>query len=77
MLLPSWWLRIASQLAPPIYLKEKEDWEDFHYNPDHKGIEFCPTSDGTYEQVFVRDLSSGYMVDPLKKERILHERPLH
>jgi acyl-coenzyme A synthetase/AMP-(fatty) acid ligase len=44
--------------APPIYLKDQEDWEYFHYNPLHTGIKFRPTGDGTYEKVFVRDPSS-------------------
>jgi aryl carrier-like protein len=40
--------------APPIYQKDPEDWEYFHYHPDHKGIEFRPMGDGTYDMVIVR-----------------------
>ena len=42
----------------PQFLTEREDWIFFHYDPQHKGIEFRPIEDGFYEQVVIRHPST-------------------
>jgi len=44
----------------PIYTKDPEDWEYFHYNPDLKGVEFRDLGEGLYEQVIVRHPSTDH-----------------
>ena len=39
----------------PLYTKDAEDWQYFHFNPSLKGIEFREQEDGYYEMFFVRD----------------------
>ena len=38
----------------PVYDRDPEDWDYFHFNPDLKGIEFREAGDGLFELVIAR-----------------------
>ena len=42
----------------PLFHKDSEDWNYFHYDPRMKGIEFRETGKGLYEQFYVRHPST-------------------
>lgn len=46
--------------VPPHYKPDPEDWEYMYYNPIHRGFEFRPVGDGTYEMVIVRHPSTDH-----------------
>lgn len=62
----------------PLYSKDPEDWEYFHFSPSHKGVEFRDLGAGLFEQVLVRhpstdDYHSTWWTFPDLKEYSLND----